>query len=333
MATIAPVTSMHSSPDGKKLIVGFGDAWRTPRGQAMSFSTAIFDLQSMLDGVELGLAPESTSVAASAMEVVTGALEQAGWTTEEVAARSAEISEGLIDSLRQASQHLALERGTLVPGVPSGYHQHTFTSDGRQFLTVVERKTILIVDTISGQVVHRLQGHSDAIMTATFDASDTLVATASWDGTVGIWDILSGALLHRLGSEGENEPQLWAGQFSPDGKFFAVGAGSKHARVYDIKTEALVHSASGFKGWVRAVSWSADGKRLAFGSDNGSFKLLEAGTWAELQSWQGGDEGSLPFKQVGEVRDIAWSKDGSRVSFSLTDGQAIVYEERTNQAW
>lgn len=229
MTTDASVSSIHCTPDGKKLLVGFGHAWRTPKGRAMPSSTAILDLQSMLDGMVLGLAPEATIVATLAMEVIMGALEEAGWTAKEVAARSDGTLEDLVDSLRQAAYHLALERDTLVPGVPSGYHQRTFTSDGRQFLTVVERKTALSIDTTSSQVIHRLEGRSDAIMTLTSDASDTLVATVSWDGTVGIWYITSGTLLHRLGSSGENEPQLWAGQFSPDGVFFAVGAGSKQA--------------------------------------------------------------------------------------------------------
>jgi WD40 repeat protein len=46
--------------------------------------------------------------------------------------------------------------------------------------------------------VHTLEGHSDAVTSVAFSHNSTRLASASWDRTVKIWDVSSGACLHTL---------------------------------------------------------------------------------------------------------------------------------------
>ncbi|KAJ7923442.1 hypothetical protein B0H13DRAFT_2655106 [Mycena leptocephala] len=77
----------------------------------------------------------------------------------------------------------------------------------------------------------------------------------------------------RHGATGGNFPlpeQSWAGTFSPDGDLISAGAGDQTERIWSVDSGQLLHSFSGFGGWIRSLVSAPDGLELATGSDGGT---------------------------------------------------------------
>jgi tricorn protease len=133
----------------------------------------------------------------------------------------------------------------------------------------------------------------------------------------GVWilDLKTGLKKRMIGAEStEYEWTRW----SPDGEsvaWLSMHSGKtsvEAARIDDVKPVTLTSA-----GAKSGLSWSPDGKRLAYGASSG-----DAG-W-KLRVWepQGGpDAGDKPLAQAG--RNPSWSPDGTMVVAEIERGQGV----------
>ena len=108
-----------------------------------------------------------------------------------------------------------------------------------------------------------LQGHAGVVEGLAFGAN-TMLASASWDGTVRVWDATTG--IERLILTGHVD-RVTAVAFSPDGLLVASGSWDGTVRLWDANNGAelrtLDHGAE-----VNHIAFSPDGARLASGGVN-----------------------------------------------------------------
>src|SRR5436309_16008677 len=104
--------------------------------------------------------------------------------------------------------------------------------------------------------------------------------------------------------------QVSALRFSPCGKVLAAGACDASVRRWDASTDAFapLPSLTGHDGWVQALAFHPDGKRL-----------LTADSWGRLNCWPYADKDAKPLWSVaqahdGWIRGLAVSPDGKRLA-------------------
>jgi WD40 repeat protein len=104
-----------------------------------------------------------------------------------------------------------------------------------------------------------------------------LLASASGDGTVRVWDVTSGTERVRLSG---HDGSVLSVVFSPDGTRLASGGEDGTVRVWDALSGAEQACLTGHDGWVRSVVFSPDGARLASAGADGTVRL-----WTTPYSW------------------------------------------------
>ncbi|HEY9806871.1 MAG TPA: WD40 repeat domain-containing protein, partial [Candidatus Obscuribacterales bacterium] len=121
------------------------------------------------------------------------------------------------------------------------------------------------------QEQNRLLGHHEKVNSVAFNPQNHLLASASDDGTIKLWDD-SGRLLQTLSGHGDRVLSI---AFSPDGKMLVSGSADKTIKLWQLtQTQAaLIHTMPGHADWVTSVSFSPDGKMLASGSRDQTVKL------------------------------------------------------------
>jgi WD40 repeat protein len=100
-----------------------------------------------------------------------------------------------------------------------------------------------------------------------------MVASASWDRTVKLWDARSGEERQTLKGHGGS---IHAVAFSPDGLMVASASWDRTVKLWDARSGEKRQTLKGHGGSISAVAFSPDGSMVASASDDRTVKLWDA---------------------------------------------------------
>lgn len=164
--------------------------------------------------------------------------------------------------------------------------------------------TLLLIATLSlldrglaQNYVHyaTLTGHTRNIKSLAFSPNGRMLASASGDGTIRLWDVATGQHRKTL------EMSLMDGNpaFSPDGNTLATGS-VVHIFLWDVATGQLQKTLAGHTTVITSVAFSPDGRTLASGS------------WGGILLWDvaTGQLRKTLTEHTHDVLSVAFSPDG-----------------------
>src|SRR5262249_4014152 len=102
-------------------------------------------------------------------------------------------------------------------------------------------------------------GHSMKVNAVALGFNDRLLASASADNTIGLWDVASGRELRALSG---HKGWVKCVAFSPDGRLVASGSNDKTIKIWDVATGKELYSLAGHTGPIESIAFSADGRLL-----------------------------------------------------------------------
>jgi WD40 repeat protein len=179
---------------------------------------------------------------------------------------------GVDGRLRVVDLRTLETRFSTASGVVAAPTGAVFSPDSSRLLDFQDKDAALLgVD--SGQRQSKLTGHADAISSAAFSSDGTLVATASLDGTIRVWDAGVGSLLIELRG---HEAPVTGVAFSPDDRFVVSTSHDGTVRLWNVSTGPVLHHGD----WVLDAAFSGDGRTVATAGADGVAQLWTPATGA-----------------------------------------------------
>lgn len=129
-----------------------------------------------------------------------------------------------------------------------------------------------------GKIDLRFHGHIAGIFDVDVHPNGTFLASASWDGTVRIWNPLTGNEVQLLSPRQPMQTVLW----SPDGKYLVLGDYPGNLYIYQTQGWKKIHQFQAHAGAVRKMAFlsSSDGKlQLLSAGDDGRLKFWDFSAW------------------------------------------------------
>jgi WD40 repeat protein len=208
--------------------------------------------------------------------------------------------------------------GVLEAGAP--VFSIAWSPDGTRIAYGGEGGTVHIWDVHLPVSQLTIPGHTE-IDALAWSPDGERIATGHQDGTVQIWDSHSRRLLLALqGYTGEIDALAW----KPDGRQLLSGGYGTSALVWDTRSGQLLATLPDISpSIVICATWSLDGSQImTFGFDAGStsFKVWNATTFQLVSTGVGGD-----------VTQLAWSPDHSRIAMANAAGQLLVADATTTE--
>ena len=209
---------------------------------------------------------------------------------------------------------------------------------------------------------NRLEGHDQGVNSVTFSPDGKMLASASDDKTIKLWNAQTGAVIRTLeghdsmvksvtfspdgkmlaSASDDKTIKLWDAQtgteirtikshddsvigvtFSPNGETLASsGAGDNSIKLWDAQTGAEIRTLKGYDGWRNDISFSPDGQTLAFKGDDNNIKLSNAQTGAEIRTLEGYDQG---------VSSVSFSPDAKTLASGSWDNTINLSNVQTGE--
>ena len=170
----------------------------------------------------------------------------------------------------------------------------------------------------------RQPNHTTRAYSVAFSPDGKILSSASWDGTVKLWDTKSWRELRTLAGHGWG---VYKAVFSPDGKQLASASRDGTVKIWDVATGANTRTLLADSLAVKSVAWSPDGRLLASSGNDSVVKLWDAASGQELRAlkhaWREG--------RAGLVNSVLFSPDGKTLASRNWDGTVSLWYGSTGQ--
>ncbi len=175
-----------------------------------------------------------------------------------------------------------------------------FSRDGTMLASGSREAEVKIWNVTTGSLSKTLTGvHTSWVTSVAFSPEGTVVS-ASVDGTVALWDVVTGnaATFPGLGHVDVGSSV----SFSLVGKMLASGGEDGTVKLWDVDTGRNTKSL-GLRPWgIDVVAFSPDGTTLASGSSDNTIDLWDVTTSTKIASFKRGK---------GQILSLAFSQDGT----------------------
>lgn len=166
-------------------------------------------------------------------------------------------------------------------------------------------------------------GHSNTISSLAWSPDSLRIASASWDGTMQVWDAKSGANVYTYGES--SHVAINAVAWSLNGSYTVFGAGNGSVWLLTPKNDLDTEfSISGNINSVEAVAWvpTASARYFALGYNNGT---------TTIQSIASSEEPSVLNYQTGAITSVAYSADGLYLATGAQDHTVVTWDTHTHK--
>ncbi len=249
-----------------------------------------------------------------------------------------------------------------VDADPKSINVLAFNSDDTRLVTGGQVDGVKLWDVSSGQLLREFDCGGKRVLAIAVSSDTRTIAAAILGGTTQLWDAESGALLASF-----ERDEARAGQFSPDGRSFAVGVHGE-AKLWNLTQRRFIWSTplqsdpNGAKEDVAAVDFSADGRQLLVAGYGQEVALLDARSGHVLSTTYEPSSSrfnSVKFREgivamgdqngnavlwnpdnkkiwilrghAGEVRTVVFSPNGSFLLTSGADATAKLWDARNGE--
>ncbi|MBW4467981.1 MAG: hypothetical protein KME07_21355 [Pegethrix bostrychoides GSE-TBD4-15B] len=169
-----------------------------------------------------------------------------------------------------------------------------------------------------------LSGHTRGIWAVAYSLNGQMLASASDDKTVRLWDVRTGQCLNVL--KGHSQWVLSVA-FSPDGQILASGSDDRTVRLWDVQTGRCIHIMRGHTGLVWSVAFSPDGKTLVSCSQSPTVSKEGIRLW-DVQT---GQCIKVFHEETGTVLSVIFSPDGQILASCNMDSTVKLWDTQTGE--
>jgi len=270
----------------------------------------IFALAAAFFGVQSSKnAASAQQSAATAQSASTQAVAQKGIAVDERDRADAQAQLALARQL--SAQSAALSAYQLDLSLLLGLEANRITN------TVETRSSLLSALSLSSQLQARLGDHEGTVAGVAFSPKDNLLASASYDRSIILWDANGDHFVSR--NPTDCGCPVTSVAFSPDGKILAAGSDKQVFLLSNLNSSKPDKiTLTDYPNWVRTVAFSPDGKLVAGAGDDNSIYVWDVASQKVVGGPLTGD--------TALIWSIAFSPDGSLLASGSQDGSLRLWD-------
>jgi RNA polymerase sigma factor (sigma-70 family) len=163
--------------------------------------------------------------------------------------------------------------------------------------------------------------HGGRVQSVTFGPDGKTLASASWDGSVRVWEAGTGRELATFPERGHGISALGVA-YAPNGKILASCDNDKAIHLWDVATHKEIRTLLGHEDRAWSVAWAPDGQTIASASYDKTVRIWDPATGKELHTLRGHQFG---------VQFVAYAPDGKTLASAGCDNTVRLWDAVTGK--